>query len=304
MEDGVFNFAAPYEIALQAHRFEWILRFERLSLLFGRYPRVQGLMIIESLGAERKMLSEPAGWAEISMSKVDEIGRQRLLGPAPFTASMEDLDRLPDALENHAVQLMEEPWRVNNFVVGNFGAEELGFKARMSHSLGVVSPTSGCYAIQITSFLSPYFDPLEASVGGRVNVAECAAFAEKLRAAVKACRAALFRQLFPSKRLFDIDKEQEEKLRNTMRKTLEKYGKPMPELWSPNRIWLGARFGHRFNDYLQWKESIVRSEMGEEAEVVSPPSYLDDAEFLGGGALPQVELEPNPQKKKGGDHGD
>ncbi len=311
-KNGIFKFENPYETALQAHRFEWTIRLEGVSLRHSFSPRIHGRMFITALGPEGRaqnterppLGSEPAGWAQNAVNLVEEIGGRKLLAPSPFVASLWELAALPDFLDNHAAQLMEEPWCSDKFAAGEFAPERLGVRIQASHSLGIVTPTEGCFGIEIKAALSPDIDPLQVTVGGRVNISECAAFGTKLRVFVNACspvvlacRVAEFKRLYPGKTPSDLDKEQEERVREHIRYMIQKYGKLLPG-WS-GRIcmkWYEVRFA-RGSGLSQWKESIVRSEMGEDVEIVSPPSYLDDAEFLGGGVLPQVEFEPLPPEE-------
>ncbi|MDE0020281.1 MAG: hypothetical protein OXT69_02695, partial [Candidatus Poribacteria bacterium] len=125
---------------------------------------------------------------------------------------------------------------------------------------------------------------------------------------VLACRVAEFKRLYPGKTPSDLDKEQEERVRKRVRFMIQKYGQLLKR-WTGSTcdIWRKVRFA---STYSQWKESIARSEMGEDVEIVSPPSYLDDAEFLGRGVLPQVEFDPLPpeetdeHQEKGGQNDD
>ncbi len=321
----VLEFENPYEIALQAHRFEWTLRFESLNGM--------GVMSITALEPERRAQNterpplgfEPAEWAERRISEIAETGGRMLLAPSSFKAPvgprpvMRRLIALADFLENHAAQLIVEPWHSDIFSFAyNAPDSDLGFRVRASHSLGVVKPTEGCFEIEIQSLLSTNFDPLYISVGGRVNVSECAAFVKELRAFVEACSAirlalyvARFKQQYPGKRPSDLDKEQEERLRQWAREEIRKNGK-LPQHWTlPHRwtwlkslcrVWYKVRFPRShlirpWSSVQPWANSIIRSEMGEDVQVVSPPTNIDDAEFLGGGVLPEIELEPEPKKK-------
>ena len=313
-KNGVFKFENPYEAALLAHRFEWTLRLEGLSLQYSFDQNIHGRMFITALGPEGRaqnterppLGSEPAGWAKNAVSLVEEIGGRKLLAPSPFIPLLSELAELPDFLDNHAAQLMEEPWRSDTFAAGESHPECLGVRIQASHSLGIVTPTEGCFEIEIKAVLSPDVDPLQVTVGGRVNISECAAFGAKLRVFVNACppvvlacRVAEFKRLYPGKVPSDLDKEQEERVREQIRNWIEKHGE-LPKRWFGGacRKWHMARFA-RGSTYSQWRESIVRSEMGEDAAIVSPPSYLDDAEFLGGGVLPQVEFDPLPPEETG-----
>ncbi len=325
-ENGrVLEFENPYEIALQAHRFEWTLRFESLNGM--------GVMSITALEPERRAQNaerpplgfEPSDWVERTMGKIRETGGRMLLAPSPFKAPvgpqpvMRRLIALADFLENHAAQLIDEPWRSDIFSFAHYAPDsDLGFRVRASHSLGVVTPTEGCFEIEIQSLLSTNFDPLHISVGGRVNVNECAAFGKKLRAFVEACSAvhlardvARFKQQYPGKRPSDLDKEQEERLRQWVREEILKNGK-LPQHWTlPHRwtwlkslcrVWYRVRFtlSHLIrpkNSVKPWANSIIRSEMGEDIQVFSLPINIDDAEFLGGGILPEIDLEPEPKNE-------
>ena len=322
-KNGIFKFENPYETALQAHRFEWTIRLEGVSLRHSFSPRIHGRMFITALGPEGRaqnterppLGSEPAGWAQNAVNLVEEIGGRKLLAPSSFAASLRELAALPDFLDNHAAQLMKEPWRSDKFAAGEFHPECLGVRIQASHSLGVVTPTEGCFGIEIKAVLSPDVDPLQVTVGGRVNISECAAFGMKLRVfmnacppVVLACRVAEFKRLYPGKTPSDLDKEQEERVRKRVRFMIQKYGQLLKR-WTGSTcdIWRKVRFA---STYSQWKESIARSEMGEDVEIVSPPSYLDDAEFLGRGVLPQVEFDPLPpeetdeHQEKGGQNDD
>ncbi len=317
-ENGrVLEFENPYEIALQAHRFEWTLRFESLNGM--------GVMSITALEPERRAQNaerpplgfKPSKWAERAMSEIAETGGRMLLAPSPFNTGR--LPALVDFLENHAAQLREEPWRTDIFSAAWFSPDsDKGFRVRASHSLGVVTPTEGCFEIEIQSLLSTNFDPLHISVGGRVNISECAAFGKKLRAFVEACSAirlartvARFKQQYPGKRPSDLDKEQEERLRQWVREEILKNGK-LPQHWTlPHRwtwlkslcrVWYRVRFtlSHLIrpkNSVKPWANSIIRSEMGEDIQVFSLPINIDDAEFLGGGILPEIDLEPEPKNE-------
>ncbi len=291
-KNGVFKFENPYETALQAHRFEWTIRLEGVSLRHSFSPRIHGRMFITALGPEGRaqnterppLGSEPAGWAQNAVNLVEEIGGRKLLAPSPFAASLRELAALPDFLDNHAAQLMEEPWRSDKFAAGEFAPERLGVRIQASHSLGVVTPTEGCFEIEIKAALSPDVDPLQVTVGGRVNISECAAFGTKLRVFVNACspvvlacRVAEFKRLYPGKIPSDLDEEQEERVRERIRCGLGNTAS-FREEENAN----GMRCALREAPHSQWKKSIARSEMGEDVEIVSPPSYLDDAEFLGG----------------------
>ena len=307
-KNRVLEFENPHEIALQAHRFEWTLRFESLGGL--------GIMSIAALEPERRAQNaerpplgyEPAERVEKRMSEITETGGRMLLAPSPFKAGR--LIALADFLENHAAQLINEPWRSDIFSATYYAPDsDLGFRVRASHSLGVVTPTEGCFEIEIQSLLSTNFDPLYVSVGGRVNISECAAFVKKLRAFAEACSAvrlacdvARFKKLYPGKRPSDLDDEQEKRLRQCAREEIRKNGKlPHPSIWMKSicMVWHRVRFT-RFirpgNSNQPWKNSIFRSEMGEDIQVPSLPSIIDDAEFLGGGILPEVDLEPQPKK--------
>ena len=309
-KNRVLEFENPHEIALQAHRFEWTLRFESLGGL--------GMMSITALEPERRAQNterpplgfEPPKWAERTVSEIAETGGRMLLAPSPFYTGR--LSALGGFLENHAVQLIEEPWRTDIFSAAWFAPDsDMGFRVRASHSLGVVTPTEGCFEIEIQSLLSTNFDPLYVSVGGRVNISECAAFVKKLRAFDEACSAvrlacdvARFKQMYPGKRPSDLDKEQEERLRQWVREEIRKNGK-LPQRWawlkSFCRVWYKVRFPRShlirpYNSVQPWANSIIRSEMGEDIQVASLPINIDDAEFLGGGILPEVDLEPQPKK--------
>ncbi len=317
-ENGrVLEFENPYEIALQAHRFEWTLRYESL---YG-----MGVMSIAALEPERRAQNaerpplgfEPSEWAERAMSEIAETGGRMLLAPSPFNTGR--FSALADFLENHAAQLREEPWRTDIFSAEWFAPDsDKGFRVRASHSLGVVTPTEGCFEIEIQSLLSTNFDPLHISVGGRVNISECAAFIKELRAFVEACSAirlalyvARFKQQYPGKRPSDLDKEQEERVRQWVREEIRKNGK-LPQHWTlPGRrtwlkdlcrVWYKVRFprSHLIRPWSSaqpWANSIIRSEMGEDIQVFSPPINIDDAEFLGGGILPEINLEPEPKNE-------
>ena len=307
-KNRVLEFENPHEIALQAHRFEWTLRFESLG--------GQGMMSITALEPERRAQNterpplgfEPAEWAEKRMSEIKETGRRLLLAPSPFEAWRHI--GLANFLENHAAQLIEEPWRSDIFSFTFHAPDsDLGFRVRASHSLGVVTPTEGCFEIEIQSLLSTNFDPLYVSVGGRVNISECAAFGKKLRAFDEACSAvrlacdvARFKKLYPGKLPSDLDEEQEERLRQWVREEIRKNGKlPRHPRWMKSicMVWRRVRFTRQIrpgNSFQPWKNSIIRSEMGEDIQVASLPINIDDAEFLGGGILPEVDLEPQPKK--------
>lgn len=315
----VLEFENPYEIALQAHRFEWTLRFESLNGM--------GVMSIAALEPERRAQNaerpplgfEPAEWAERRISEIAETGGRTLLAPSLFKAPVGPLIALADFLENHAAQLINEPWRSDIFSFAYHAPDsDLGFRVRASHSVGVVTPTEGCFEIEIQSLLSTNFDPLHISVGGRVNISECAAFGTKLRAFVEACSAvhlardvARFKQHYPGKRPSDLDKEQEERVRQWAREEIRKNGK-LPQHWTlPHRwtwlkglcrVWYKVRFPRShlirpWSSVKPWANSIIRSEMGEDIQVVSPPINIDDAEFLGGGVLPEIDLEPEPKNE-------
>ncbi len=326
-KNGLFRFENPYEIALQAHRFQWTLRLEGLSLSrYASRPKIHGRTFITALGPEGRaqnterppLGSEPAGWAKNAVSLVEEMGGRQLLAPSLFAASLRELAALPDFLDNHAAQLIEEPWRSDTFAIGEDHPECLGVRIQTFHSLGVVTAEEGCFEIEIKTALSPDVDPLQVIVAGRVNISECAAFGKQLRIFVNACRpvvlacrVAEFKRLYPGKVPSDLDGEQQERVREHVRYMIQKYG-ALLRGWSGRicRKWEEARFARGSGFCHQWKESIARCEMGEDVKIVSPPSYLDDAEFLGGGVLPQVEFEPLPpeetdeHQEKGGQNGD
>ncbi|MDE0021962.1 MAG: hypothetical protein OXT69_11365 [Candidatus Poribacteria bacterium] len=328
-----FDIAPPYKVALQAHRFEWILRFERLSL--DGYPCIHGSMSIAALDAERRAENverpplgcDPAGWALKAADRAKEVGGRQLLEPtpiaAPFIAPSGGLVQLSEFLDSHVAQLVEEPWRSDVFMGGDFIRGGISFRVRASHSLGIASSTGGCFELQVTCFLSPFFDPLGVSVEGRVNIAECVAFSKQLRDFRKAYCATLFKQRYPGKRPSDLDDAMEESLRKATRKMIQNPGLTGHPLWKhmtqqelqkkfgikyankisnkvywfPKHVWFEARFDLLGNAYKKWRDSIVRSEKGEDVEVLSAPPYIDDAEFVGEGVLPTLKLVPRPSEQ-------
>ena len=320
-----FDIDPPYEAVLQAHRFEWILRFERLSQERRAPARhVYGSMSAAALNAERraKSIKRPyyehfeasARLALPPAERFETAEGRRLLDTIPLTIrlgrSWGGLLELSNFLDNHAAQLVDEPWRSDSFIGGDILKGIVGFKARASHSLGVVSPPRGCFELQIVFFLAPFFDPLGVSVEGRVDIAECAAFTQHLRAFHKACCAQMFKRQYPGKRPADIDQKMEESLRKATQRSIQNPGPPgHPRLkrmtreeileeygdkvyWFPGQVWHDARFDPSTKDFLKWWDSVVGSEKGEDVEIASPPPYVDDDQLVGKGVLPALKLVP------------
>ena len=256
-----FDIDPPYEAVLQAHRFEWILRLERLRQeRRGPTRLVYGSMSVAALNAERRAKSFERPYHELFEAsarsalpppeRFETAEGRRLLDTTPLTirlgGSWGGLLELSDFLDNHAAQLEHEPWRSDSFIGGDIIWGIMGFKVRASHSLGVVSPPKGCFELQVSFFLAPFFDPLGVSVDGRVDIAQCAAFTQQLRAFHKACCAQMFKHKYPGKRPVDFDKKMEESLRKAARRSVQNPGPPgYPGLKRMTREEILERFGDK-----------------------------------------------------------
>lgn len=320
-----FDIDPPYEAVLQGRRFEWILRFERLSQERRKPMRyIYGSMSAAALNAERraKSIERPyfehfeasARLALPPPERFETAEGRRLLDPIPLTIllgrSWGGLLELSNFLDCHAAQLADEPWRSDSFIGGDILKGIMNFRLRASHSLGVVSPPKGCFELQIVFFLAPFFDPLGVSVEGRVDIAECAAFTQHLRAFHKACYAQMFKHKYPGKRPADLDQKMEESLRKATRRSIKNPGPPgHPRLkrmtrkeilerygdkvyWFHEQVWHDARFDPSTDSYLKWQNSVIDSEKGEDVEIAAPPSYVDDDQLVGKGVLPALKLVP------------
>ncbi len=138
-----FDIDPPYEAVLQAHRFEWILRFERLSQeRRGPTRRIYGSMSAAALNAERRAKSVGRPRFKVSAhlallaERFETAEGRRLLDTIPLTillgSSWGGLLELSNFLDNHAAQLVDEPWRSDSFIGGDILKGIVGFNARVS----------------------------------------------------------------------------------------------------------------------------------------------------------------------------
>lgn len=266
----MFDLAAPYAIAFKTIGHDWTLQFHEIN---------------------------PEGFAYGLMTR-----EPHQTEPIWFGMRFEEMICMERYFERHVSQLLKDPSHrsdpIRRFMEpfgtmrtrGIYNLQALGCDA----SGGADAHDHGRFQLKLAHQRYPYPRPyLEESVlteTGMADISDCRAFASELRLFAEASIAALFKAVHPGKTPADLDDNMRSRL-------MELIAQNKIYLWTSDRkvnIWRLARFDPRAGEGASsqwWADEILRVVKGERGGPPDlPPSYIAEAEFVGGGSLPALEL--------------